>query len=113
MNDLQSQYKRLKKEIDAAIKEVLNHASFINGSNVQVFCSRLAEYMHIPYVIPCGNGTDAIRLALRALNVQTGDEIIVPAFMYIAAAEMVASLGLTPVLVDVRDRKSTRLNFSH
>ena len=101
MNDLQSQYKRLEKEIDAAIKEVLNQASFINGSEVQTFCTRLAEYMHIPHVITCGNGTDAIRLALQALNIQTGDEIIVPAFMYIAAAEMVASLGLTPVLVDV------------
>jgi dTDP-4-amino-4,6-dideoxygalactose transaminase len=101
MNDLHSQYKRLKKEIDVAIKETLNQASFINGPQVQTFCARLAEYLDVPYVIPCGNGTDAIRLALQALNVQTGDEIILPAFMYIAAAEMVASLGLIPVLVDV------------
>ena len=103
MHDLQSQYKRLKKEIDVAIKEVLNHASFINGPQVQTFCSRLAEYLHIPHVIPCGNGTDAIRLALQALNVQPGDEVIIPAFTYIAAAEMVASLGLIPVLVDVNE----------
>ena len=101
MNDLHSQYKRLKKEMDVAIKEALNQASFINGPQVQTFCTRLAEYLDVPYVIPCGNGTDAIRLALQALNVQTGDEIILPAFMYIAAAEMVASLGLIPVLVDV------------
>ena len=103
MNDLQSQYKRLEKEMDKAIKEALNNASFINGPQVQKFCSRLAEYLHIPHVIPCGNGTDAIRLALQALNVQLGDEIIIPAFTYIAAAEMVASLGLIPVLVDVNE----------
>jgi len=101
MVDLQSQYKRLKKEIDAAIKEVTKSAAFINGPQVNTFCTRLAEYLNIPYVIPCGNGTDAIRLALQALNVQPGNEIIIPAFTYIAAAEMVAALGLIPVLVDV------------
>ena len=101
MVDLQGQYKRLKKEIDAATRDVINHSSFINGPQVELFGSHLAAYMHVPHVIPCGNGTDAIRLALRALNVQPGEEVIVPAFMYIAAAEMVASLGLTPILVDV------------
>ena len=101
MVDLQSQYKRLKKEIDAAIKDVTKSAIFINGPQVNTFCSRLAEYLNIPHVIPCGNGTDAIRLALQALNVQPGHEIILPAFTYIAAAEMVAALGLIPVLVDV------------
>ena len=101
MIDLHSQYKRLKKEMDAAIQEVINSASFINGPQVNTFCDRLASYLNIPYVIPCGNCTDAIRLALNALNVQPGDEIIIPAFTYIAAAEMVASLGLIPVLVDV------------
>ena len=101
MVDLRSQYKRLKKEMDAAVKEAINSASFINGPQVNTFCDRLAAYMNIPYVVPCANGTDAIRLALQALNTQLGDEIIVPAFTYIAAAEMVASLGLIPVLVDV------------
>ena len=101
MVDLQSQYKRLEKEIDAAIKEVINGASFINGPQVKTFCARLADYLNIAYVIPCGNGTDTIRLALQALNVQPGDEVIIPAFTYIAAAEMVASLGLIPVVVDV------------
>ena len=101
MIDLHSQYKRLKKEIDAALKEVINSTSFINGSQVNTFCTRLAAYLNVPYVIPCGNGTDAIRLALNALNVQPGDEIIIPSFTYIAAAEMVASLGLIPVLTDV------------
>lgn len=101
MVDLQSQYKRLKKEIDAAIRGVINRSSFINGPQVELFGSHLASYLRVPHVIPCGNGTDAIRLALRALNVQPGEEVIVPAFTYIAAAEMVASLGLTPILVDV------------
>jgi len=101
MVDLQGQYKRLKKEMDAAIKEVILGASFINGTQVSTFCSHLAEYLDIPYVIPCGNATDAIRLALQACNVQPGDEIIIPAFTYIAPAEMAASLGLIPVLVDV------------
>jgi len=101
MVDLHGQYKRLKKEIDAAIREVVNNTAFINGPQVETFCTHLAEYLHVPHVIPCGNGTDAIRLALRALGVQPGEEIIIPAFTYIAVAEMVASLGLTPILVDV------------
>ena len=101
MVDLQSQHKRLKKEIDAAIHEVTKSAAFINGPQVNTFCTRLAAYMNIPYIIPCANGTDAIRLALQALNVQPGNEIIIPAFSYIAPAEMVASMGLIPVLVDV------------
>ena len=101
MVDLEGQYKRLKKEINASIQEVINSATFINGPQVHTFCTRLAGYMQIPYVIPCGNGTDAIRLALQACNVQPGDEVIIPAFSYIAPAEMVASMGLIPVLVDV------------
>ena len=109
MIDLISQYKRLQKEIDAAMEEVLSNASFINGPQVHTFCSRLAEYLHTPHVIPCGNGTDAIRLALQAYNVQPGNEIIIPAFSYIAAAEMVASLGLIPVLVDV-DAETFNIN---
>ncbi|MDR3268857.1 MAG: DegT/DnrJ/EryC1/StrS family aminotransferase [Tannerella sp.] len=101
MIDLQSQYARLKNEIDVAIGDVFGSASFINGEQVSAFCAHLAEYLHVPHVIPCGNGTDAIRLALRALDVQPGDEVILPAFTYIAAVEMVASLGLTPILIDV------------
>jgi dTDP-4-amino-4,6-dideoxygalactose transaminase len=103
MVDLQSQYKRLKKEMDAALKEVFKSAAFINGPQVHTFCSRLASYMNVPYVIPCANGTDAICLALKALNGQPGDEVIIPAFTYIAAAEMVAALGLIPVLTDVNE----------
>lgn len=109
MVDLRSQYKRLKKEIDAAIGSVMRNAIFINGPQVEVFCTHLAGHMSVPYVVPCASGTDAIRLALRALNVQPGDEVIIPAFTYIAAAEMIASLGLTPILVDV-DSKTFNIN---
>ncbi|MDR3194879.1 MAG: DegT/DnrJ/EryC1/StrS family aminotransferase [Tannerella sp.] len=101
MVDLQAQYARLKQEIDAAISEVIAGATFINGPQVQAFCTHLADYLHVPHVIPCGNGTDAIRLALGALDVKPGDEVILPAFTYISAVEMVASLGLTPILIDV------------
>jgi dTDP-4-amino-4,6-dideoxygalactose transaminase len=109
MVDLQGQYRRLKKEIDAAMHEVITGATFINGPQVKAFCSHLATRLDVPHVIPCGNGTDAIALVLQALGVQPGDEIILPAFTYIAAAEMVASLGLTPILVDV-DPETFNLN---
>lgn len=101
MVDLKSQYDRLKKEIDEAIAGVIGSTSFINGAQVGDFCHHLATYVNAPYVIPCGNGTDAIRLALQALDIQPGDEVILPAFTYIAAAEMIASLGVTPILTDV------------
>lgn len=65
------------------------------------FAGHLADYLQVPYVIPCANGTDALQIALMALELQPGDEVILPAFTYIAAAEVVALLGLTPVLVDV------------
>lgn len=101
MVDLHTQYRRLKSEIDAAIQSVLNQSTFINGPQVQAFADHLAAYIGVPYVVPCANGTDAIQIALMALGLQAGDEVIVPAFTYIAAAEAVALLGMTPVLVDV------------
>ncbi|MDR1402387.1 MAG: DegT/DnrJ/EryC1/StrS family aminotransferase [Tannerellaceae bacterium] len=101
MVDLQTQYRRIKHEIDAAIQEVLVHAQFINGPQVKTFASRFAQYMNIAHIIPCANGTDALQIALMGLNLQQGEEIIIPAFNYAAAAETAALLGLTPVLVDV------------
>lgn len=101
MVDLQKQYHRLKEEIDAAMQEVIESSSFINGPQVKAFGDHLAEYLDIPYVIPCGNGTDALQIALMSLDLHPGDEVIVPAFTYVAAAEVIALLGLTPVLVDV------------
>lgn len=101
MVDLQGQYHRLKGEIDAAMQAVIESSAFINGPQVKTFGDHLAQYLDIPYVIPCGNGTDALQIALMALDLHPGDEVIVPAFTYVAAAEVVALLGLTPVLVDV------------
>ena len=104
MVDLHSQYVRLKDEIDKAVHEVLNNNNYINGPQVGEFAERFAKYMHVEHVIPCGNGTDAIQIALMALNLQPGEEVIVPSFCYVAAAEAVALLGLKPVLVDVDSR---------
>lgn len=101
MVDLHGQYHRLKEEIDVAMQEVVESSSFINGPQVKAFEDHLAQYLNIPYVIPCGNGTDALQIALMALDLHPGDEVIVPAFTYVAAAEVIALLGLTPVLVDV------------
>lgn len=101
MVDLQGQYHRLKEEIDAAMQTVIESSAFINGPQVKAFSDHLAKYLDIPYVVPCGNGTDALQIALMALKLQPGDEVIVPAFTYVAAAEVIALLGLTPVLVDV------------
>lgn len=101
MVDLHGQYHRLKEEIDTAMQAVIESSTFINGSQVKTFGDHLAGYLEIPYVIPCGNGTDALQIALMALELQPGDEVIVPAFTYVAAAEVIALLGLTPVLVDV------------
>ena len=101
MVDLQGQYHRLKEEIDIAMQAVIESCAFINGPQVKTFGDHLAGYLDIPYVIPCGNGTDALQIALMALELQPGDEVIVPSFTYVAAAEVIALLGLTPVLVDV------------
>ena len=104
MVDLHRQYSRLKAEIDAAMQEVVESTAFINGPQVGAFASHLAEYMHVPHVVPCGNGTDALLVALMSLGLKPGDEVIVPSFSYVAAAEMVALLGLIPVWLDVDER---------
>lgn len=101
MVDLHSQYLRLKPEIDEAMQTVIDKTSFINGPQVTEFAGQLAAYLDVPYVIPCGNGTDALQIALMSLGLKPGDEVIVPAFTYIAAAEVLLLLGLRPVLVDV------------
>ncbi|MBR5297678.1 MAG: aminotransferase class I/II-fold pyridoxal phosphate-dependent enzyme, partial [Parabacteroides sp.] len=101
MVDLHRQYLRLKPELDEAMQRVIDSCAFINGPQVKSFATQLANYLQVPYVIPCGNGTDALQIALMALGLQPGDEVILPAFTYVAAAEVIALLGLTPVLVDV------------
>lgn len=104
MVDLHGQYLRFKEEIDGAMQAVIGSCAFINGPQVKTFARHLAGYLQVPYVIPCGNGTDALQIALMALGLRPGDEVILPAFTYIAAVEVVALLGLTPVLVDVDPR---------
>lgn len=101
MVDLRSQYEKIKLEIDQAIQEVLDSAAFINGPQVKHFERSLAEYLNVNQVIACANGTDALQIALMALGLQPGDEVIVPAFTYVATAEVIALLKLRPVMIDV------------
>ena len=101
MVDLSSQYLRLEKEIDKAVKDVFKSAEYINGNQVKIFSENLSSYMNVPHVIPCGNGTDALRIALQALNVGQESDVILPAFTYIAPIEAVASVGASPIVVDV------------
>jgi UDP-2-acetamido-2-deoxy-ribo-hexuluronate aminotransferase len=101
MVDLKAQYEAIKPEIDAAIREVLTSTAFINGPQVANFAAHLQRYLDVPFAIPCANGTDALQIALMALGLQPGDEVIVPAFTYVATAEVIALLKLTPVMIDV------------
>lgn len=101
MVDLQTQYQQIKPEIDAAIQCVLQKGIFIGGEEVQAFASELGQYLGATHVIPCANGTDALQIALMALGLQPGDEVITPSFTYIATTEVIALLGLTPVFVEV------------
>jgi dTDP-4-amino-4,6-dideoxygalactose transaminase len=101
MVDLVSQYHKIKKEVDASIMNVLESAAFINGPEVSAFQKELEEYLNVKHVIPCGNGTDALQIALMALGLKPGDEVITTTFTFVATAEVIALLGLTPVLVDV------------
>jgi dTDP-4-amino-4,6-dideoxygalactose transaminase len=101
MVDLKSQYEEIKPEIDQAISDVINSTSFINGPAVKEFQTALEKYLDVKYVIPCANGTDALQICMMALGLKPGDEVIAPDFTFIATAEVIALLGLTPVLVDV------------
>ena len=101
MVDLKGQYRRLQTEIDRAVLDTIRSGAFINGPVVRDFSARLSAYTGAKYVIPCANGTDALQIALMSLDLKPGDEVIVPAFTYVATAEVVALLGLVPVMVDV------------
>jgi UDP-2-acetamido-2-deoxy-ribo-hexuluronate aminotransferase len=101
MVDLKQQYQNIKTEIDAAVSQVIESAAFINGPQVQSFAGALEKYNGIKHVIPCANGTDALQIALMALDLQPGDEVITPSFTFIATTEVVALLKLTPVFVDI------------
>jgi len=101
MVDTQTQYQKIKNEIDFAIREVIDSSAFINGKIVQEFAINLAKYLDVKHVIPCANGTDALQVAMMALRLQPGDEVITPSFTYIATTEVIALLKLTPVFVEV------------
>ncbi len=101
MVDLKAQYEKIKPGIDNAISEVINSTSFINGPAVKEFQTALEQYLGAKHVIPCANGTDALQISMMALGLKPGDEVIAPDFTFIATAEVIALLGLTPVLVDV------------
>ena len=101
MVDLKRQYLKIKNEVDEAILKVLDTTSFINGKAVSDFSAHLASYLDVEQVIPCGNGTDALQIAMMALDLQPGDEVITPSFTYIATTEVIALLRLKPVFVDV------------
>ena len=101
MVDLKTQYEKIKPEVDAAIQNVIDTTAFINGPDVQEFAKELAAYLGVKHVVPCANGTDAIQIALMALGLEPGDEVITPSFTYIATVEVVALLRLKPVFVDV------------
>jgi UDP-2-acetamido-2-deoxy-ribo-hexuluronate aminotransferase len=101
MVDLKRQYEKIKTEVDAAIQNVINNTAFINGAEVKAFANDLEQYLHAKHVIPCANGTDALQIAMMALGLKPGDEVITADFTYVATAEVIALLGLKPVLVDV------------
>jgi UDP-2-acetamido-2-deoxy-ribo-hexuluronate aminotransferase len=101
MVDLTGQYQRLKRDIDAGISHVLGEASFINGPAVKEFARELESYLSVKHVLPCANGTDALQIALMALELPEGSEIITPGFSYIAIAEVCTLLKLKPVFADI------------
>lgn len=101
MVDLKSQYEKIKTEVDAGIQDVINNTQFIKGPQIKQFEEALALELGVKHVIACANGTDALQIAMMGLDLKPGDEIILPVFTYVATAEVIALLGLTPVMVDV------------
>jgi UDP-2-acetamido-2-deoxy-ribo-hexuluronate aminotransferase len=110
MVDLKRQYQKIKPEIDKAIQQVIDSTAFIAGPDVKELATELAAYTGVKHVIPCANGTDALQIALMALGLKPGDEVITPSFTYMATVEVVALLKLTPVFVDV-DADSFTMNL--
>lgn len=103
MVDLKTQYEKIKSDVDKGIQEVINNTAFINGPAVKEFQKDLETYLNVKHVIPCANGTDALQIAMMALGLKPGDEVITADFTYVATAEVIGLLGLVPVLVDVKE----------
>ena len=105
MVDTKTQYHKIKNEVDSAVIAVLESSQFIGGKVVNDFAANLAKYQGSKHVIPCANGTDALQIAMMALGLQAGDEVITPSFTYIATVEVAALLGIKPIFVEV-DKKT-------
>lgn len=105
MVDTKTQYLKIKQEVDDAVLKVMESSAFINGPAVTTFSQSLASYLGVKHVIPCANGTDALQIAMMALDLQPGDEVITPSFTYIATTEVIGLLRLKPVFVEV-DRRT-------
>ncbi len=101
MVDLKGQYNKIKTKVDQAVISCISSSAFINGPAVKEFQTNLENYLGVKHVIPCANGTDSLQIAMMALELQPGDEVICPAFTYVATAEVIGLLGLIPVMVDV------------
>lgn len=101
MVDLKRQYEKIKSEVDKGIQEVINNTQFIKGPQIKQFEKDLQEALNVNHVIACANGTDALQIAMMALDLKPGDEVLLPVFTYVATAEVIALLGLTPVMIDV------------
>ena len=104
MVDLVGQYQKIKEEIDTAVSEVVDSAYFVGGPVIKDFQTDLEKYLDVKHVIPCANGTDALQVALMALDLQPGDEVITTPFSFIASIEVIKLLRLVPVLADVDPR---------
>lgn len=104
MVDTRTQYQKIKTEVDQAVLQVMESSAFINGKPVHDFAANLSTYLQVKHTIPCANGTDALQIAMMALGLQPGDEVITPSFTYIATTEVIALLRLTPVFVEVDPR---------
>lgn len=115
MVDLLSSHSAVKQELDAAIYKVIDSSSFINGPQVKEFEENLARYLKVRHVVSCGNGTDALQIALMAQGLEPGDQVLVPAFTYVATAEVIALLHLVPVMYDVNPRtfNTDSTSFEH
>src|SRR5688572_11046195 len=105
MVDTKTQYHKIKAEVDKAVTDVMESTAFINGKPVQEFAEALSAYQGVKHTTPCANGTDALQIAMMALGLQPGDEVITPSFTYIATTEVIALLKLKPVFVEV-DQKT-------
>lgn len=111
MVDLSTQMSHIRSEINSALAEVLDQSAFINGSQVKTFSKELAEWNNVTHCIPVANGTDGLQIAMMALDLKPGDEVIVPVFTYVATAEVIALLNLKPVFIDV-DEKTFNLDVN-